>query len=295
MNKNELRAVVESLLFMSTEPLTVSDIKKIIDGVGKPSDREKPADGAMPQMPSPENDAVAQLEQMKGKLEGEISKGEIKDCLMEIVGEYRQGTGRGFELVEVAKGFQFRTRPEVTPFVKALYKAAPNRLSAPGLETLAIAAYQQPVTRARVEEIRGVESGGVLRTLLERDLVRVVGRSEDPGRPILYGTTAAFLEIFGLHALSDLPTLKDLELIDQGAPVSQGGSSEGDETAEGLFAEPSDSDFGAEDEGSHELIEDLENSLRGLRDLEKKIFTPDENQPTDQPSMSNDKVQMSKE
>ncbi|MBI4411727.1 MAG: SMC-Scp complex subunit ScpB [Deltaproteobacteria bacterium] len=292
MEKNELRGILGSLLFMSTEPLTVSDLKKIIDGVGQQGINQRAnASGALkdhfmegeaptPQrgvegaLPAPEIDPLAQIQQMQNRLKEEVSKGEIRDCLLEMTRESLETPGRGFELVEVAKGFQYRTRPEVLPFVKALYKTPPNRLSAPALETLAMVAYQQPVSRAKVEEIRGVESGSVLRTLMERNLVRVVGRSEEPGRPILYGTTVAFLEIFGLQSLSDLPTLKDLELTDQGSPSPAGGA---DEITESSFEEANDEPaLEGEDEGSHELIEDLENSLRSLRDLEKNIFAHEE-------------------
>lgn len=272
MEKNELRSIIESLLFMSTEPMTVSEIKKIIDGVKKSSSDPMSAEAPVEAEVNP----MVQLEEMQNRLEGEVSKGEIKDCLLEMIQEGQNAPGRGFELVEVAKGFQYRTRLEVTPFVKALTKISPNRLSAPGLETLAIVAYQQPVTRARVEEIRGVESGGVLKTLMERNLVRVVGRSEEPGRPILYGTTSAFLEVFGLNALSDLPTLKDLDLIEEAPPVSSGGAGMADEITESFSDEAQASNVGDEDEGSHELIEDLENSIRSLRDLEKKIFNTEE-------------------
>src|SRR3989338_8508544 len=139
MEKNELRSIIESLLFMSTEPLTVSEIKKIIDNVKRSAVEGKPVaeaesfpdgeavvqQGALPAegpQLTPEIDPLAQLEQMKSRMEGEISKGEIKDCLLEMVQEYQKTPGRGFELVEVAKGFQYRTPPQATPFVKAIAK-----------------------------------------------------------------------------------------------------------------------------------------------------------------------------
>jgi segregation and condensation protein B len=122
-------------------------------------------------------------------------------------------TGRPYEIAEVAGGWQFRTRPA---FAEAILAATPERklrLSRPALETLALIAYKQPLTRAEIEDLRSVDCGAVVKSLLERDLVRIVGRRDAPGRPALYGTSATFLEIFGLRALSDLPALREIEAI----------------------------------------------------------------------------------
>ncbi len=117
-----------------------------------------------------------------------------------------QAQGTAFQVVEVAGGFQLRTRPELAPWTTPLYQdQTPWRLSAPALETLAVVAYRQPVLRAQVEAIRGVQSGELLKQLLQRGLVRIVGRSPELGRPFLYGTTRRFLEVFGLRSLDDLP------------------------------------------------------------------------------------------
>jgi segregation and condensation protein B len=122
--------------------------------------------------------------------------------------------GRGLMVQEVAGGFRLATRPEVHAWVQRLQQVKPARLSRAALETLAIIAYRQPITRAEVEAIRGVAVDGVLRTLLERELVRMMGRKAEAGRPILYGTSAQFLEHFGLRELGDLPTLREInELI----------------------------------------------------------------------------------
>jgi segregation and condensation protein B len=115
------------------------------------------------------------------------------------------------ELVEVAGGYQFRTKPKWAEWVQRLTKAKTVKLSRSALETLAIVAYRQPIIRPRIEEIRGVDSGWVLRTLLEKGLIKVVGRKEIVGRPIVYGTTKAFLELFSLNTLSDLPTPKEIQ------------------------------------------------------------------------------------
>ena len=116
---------------------------------------------------------------------------------------------RGILLREISGGFQFHTNPQNADVIRSAMKVKPMRISWPALETLAIVAYRQPVTRAEVEEIRRVDSGGTLRFLFEKALVRILGRKEEPGRPIIYGTSAAFLELFNLKSLTDLPSLHE--------------------------------------------------------------------------------------
>ena len=122
------------------------------------------------------------------------------------------GEARGIHLAEVAGGFQFRTNPAYHAVVAKLFLAKPSKLSRAAMETLAIIAYRQPVTKAIVDEIRGVDCGAVLRSLTDFDLVAVIGKADDIGRPNLYGTTRRFLEFFGLSSLTDLPTLADFEI-----------------------------------------------------------------------------------
>jgi len=122
-------------------------------------------------------------------------------------------TGRPYEIAEVAAGYRFRTRPQYAEVILAATPERKIRLSRPALETLALIAYRQPLTRAEIEELRGVDCGAVVKSLLERDLVRIVGRRDAPGRPALYGTSSAFLETFGLRSLSDLPALREIEAI----------------------------------------------------------------------------------
>lgn len=128
---------------------------------------------------------------------------------------------RPYEIVEVGGGYQFRTRPEYGELIRAARPERPARLSRAALETLAVVAYRQPFTRAELEELRCVDCGAVLKTLLERDLLRIVGRRDTPGRPALYGSTSRFLEIFGLRSLRDLPDLREVEEMLQvaGTPV----------------------------------------------------------------------------
>jgi len=129
--------------------------------------------------------------------------------LVRALGERYDEEGRAVAVEEVAGAFQIRTRPDLAPWVRKLFAARPAKLSRAALETLAIVAYRQPVTRPDVEKIRGVDCGAVLGTLLERRLVKIMGRMDIPGRPIIYGTTREFLELFGLKDLSQLPTLRE--------------------------------------------------------------------------------------
>jgi segregation and condensation protein B len=116
---------------------------------------------------------------------------------------------RGFFLQQVSGGYQLRTRPEYADYLRKLGRSRPFKFSRPALETLAIIAYRQPVTRAEIEYLRGVDSGSVLKTLLEKHLLRILGKKDVPGKPIIYGTTREFLELFGLPDLSALPTLRE--------------------------------------------------------------------------------------
>ena len=146
--------------------------------------------------------------EMDGAIEGAL----------EVLKMAMEERGAGIELVEVAKGWQLRTIQKASPYVIRARGAKPVRLSRAAVETLAIVAYRQPLTRSEVEELRGVDCGGVLRALVSRELVRTVGRTQDPGRPLLYGTTSFFLEFFGLLDLSDLPTLRDLREMQSDDP-----------------------------------------------------------------------------
>jgi len=140
----------------------------------------------------------------------ELNKEAILEGIDKIKQEYAEGS-KGFELIEVSGGYQFRTKPRWAEWVNRLKKAKGVKLSRSALETLAIVAYRQPIIRPEIEQIRGVDSGWVLRTLLEKNLIRMMGRKDIPGRPIVYGTTKAFLELFSLNTLSDLPSLKEIE------------------------------------------------------------------------------------
>ena len=167
----DIKNIIESLLFVAEEPLTVDRLKKIL--------------------------VLAESKQ-------------ILDALDKIATDYDVRKG-GFYLHQVAGGYQIRTRPEYTQWIKRLIQPKPVRLSKAALETLAVIAYKQPVIRSEIEHIRGVDCGGVLKVLLERKFIRVLGRKEIPGRPLIYATTRHFLEVFDLKNLNDLPTPKEIE------------------------------------------------------------------------------------
>jgi segregation and condensation protein B len=168
---DDIKNIIESLLFVADEPLSIDRLKRII---------------------------------------GQAETKEIRLALEELGADYTARQG-GFYLNQVAGGYQIRTRSEYTEWIKRLLQPRPLRLSKAALETLAIIAYKQPVIRSDVEHIRGVDCGGVLRVLLERKFVRVLGRKEIPGRPLIYATTKRFLEVFDLKTLKDLPTPKEIE------------------------------------------------------------------------------------
>jgi segregation and condensation protein B len=150
---------------------------------------------------------------------------EVEDAraLVAELGREYEEQGRAFEIWEVAGGYQLRTRPEYAAYLRLLHRERPLRLSRAALETLAVVAYRQPVTRAEVEAVRGVEVDAVIRSLLDRQLVRIAGHREVPGRPMLYATTKRFLEVFGLGRIDDLPTLREMEeLLPPPAPDASG-------------------------------------------------------------------------
>ncbi len=133
---------------------------------------------------------------------------DIREAIEALEVDYAERP-RGFFLQEVAGGYQLRTRPEYADYLRKLGRSRPFRFSRPALESLAIIAYRQPVTRSEIEYLRGVDSGSVLKTLLEKHLVRILGKKDVPGKPMIYGTTKEFLELFGLPDLSSLPTLSE--------------------------------------------------------------------------------------
>ncbi len=154
----------------------------------------------------------------------EAKVSDIKSALKVLMYEY-EAMGRSFALREVASGYQFISRSHYAPYIMKMLQRSPNRLSRATMETLAIIAYKQPVLRQEIERLRGVDVGGILRTLLEKGLIRVMGRKNLPGRPLIYGTTKKFLEVFDLKDLDSLPKLKEFK--------SLGGSDQNETRVEG--------------------------------------------------------------
>lgn len=174
MEDHEIKPIMEALMFVSGDPISIDRLHDVLTEVEKPR---------------------------------------LRTLLEELKSDYAQ-SNRGLQVVEVAGGYQITTRIEMAPWIKEMEKVkAASRLSKPGLETLAIIAYKQPVTRAEIEQIRGVDAAGVLKTLMERKLVKIVGRKEVAGRPMMYGTTREFLQYFGLPDLTGLPTLKEFSEV----------------------------------------------------------------------------------
>jgi len=154
------------------------------------------------------------IQQLKDLVGTEPSTKELRQAVLQLNTEYEL-TGRVFRIEDVAGGFQMRTVPKVREWIRKVDDIKPFRLTPANLETLSIVAYKQPVTRAQIEFLRGVDSSSTLRTLLQRRLVRISGRAELPGRPTLYSTTKTFLEVFSLQSLKDLPTLAELDMEDE--------------------------------------------------------------------------------
>ena len=165
------------------------------------------------------------LNKIRNAIDEELDMSEYKTALDELITDYSEST-RGIEIVKVAGGIQIRTKLEHKDMIRRMNAAAPIRMSQAMLEVLSIVAFNQPATRERVEEIRGVECGQHLRNLMDRHLCKMVGRSDSAGRPILYGTTKEFLEIFALESLRDLPSLRDIEDM---LPQNEVGAPDGEE------------------------------------------------------------------
>lgn len=166
----QIKASLEALIFLSNRPLTIEELKKVFT---------------------------------------DVSASQIRDLALSLTKEYEENS-RGLRIVEIAGGFQMATATSCAGHIKAFYKIKhTEKLSGPALETLAIIAYKQPVTRIDIETIRGVNVDGVVRSLLEKNLIRIVGRKEVIGRPFVYGTTRFFLDYFGLKSLTELPKIEE--------------------------------------------------------------------------------------
>lgn len=204
--------IIESLLFVADAPLSVDALKKVFENV---------------------------------------ETRDIRQAIDDLMAKYRDQPG-GFALYEIAGGYQFRTRPEYKEYIGRMLQPNPQRLSRAAMETLSIVAYHQPVLRSEVEHIRGVNSGNTLRILLERKLIRVLGRREIPGRPLVYGTSKKFLETFDLKDLRDLPAPDEIEA--QNSPEAAQEASAQEDEADASDGAPSTApdDENPENDGEEE-------------------------------------------
>ncbi len=171
LQREQLKSIIECLIFTSELPLTVDKIRNVVE---------------------------------------DISKKEIKELIEELMEEY-QNQDRGIFIREVAHGYQFCTKSDYSLWVQKFRKTKPYHLTQATLETLAIVTYKQPVTKAEVEAIRGVDCSGVFKSLMDKKLVTILGKKDVIGRPFLYGTTPKFLEVFGLDKLANLPSIEAIE------------------------------------------------------------------------------------
>ncbi len=174
---SDLKPIVEALLFVSDAPLTIDKLCDILV---------------------------------------EYNRDDIRSAVVELQNDFKS-SNHGIFLAEIAGGFQFRSRKEYADTIRRLTRNSAAKFSKPALETLAIVAYRQPITRSEIEYLRGVESGGVLKTLLDKNLLRILGKKNIPGKPLIYGTSKTFLEIFNLKDLKSLPTLKEIQDLEETA------------------------------------------------------------------------------
>ena len=240
----KLKQIVEAALLAADEPLTVDQLAKLF----KPSEIDK-----------------------------DTIRADVRESLKELTGE---AEGRGYELARVASGYRYQVRQELSQWISRLWEEKPPRYTRALLETLALVAYKQPVTRGDIEQVRGVSvSQNIMRTLLERGWIRVVGQREVPGRPSMYGTTKEFLDYFNLKSLDQLPPLAEIrELIEpmvvEEAPPAEASSealATGEETADAGTAEAASDLEAADDEGAAEHQGDNVTSLHAFEDDEEDV------------------------
>ncbi len=233
LERGRIKSIIESLIFVSSEPLPLAKIRAVLESI-------------------PVNDVKSII--------GELQA----DCL---------ASDRGVYLEEVAMGYQFRTNPENTDWIAALVETKPRRFSKASLETLAIIAYNQPITRPEIENIRGVDSSSAVNLLLERRIVKIVGRKDVPGKPFLFGTTKEFLELFNLKELSELPTLQEIENLEETHPEFFENEVRDDK--------PDESDKADENEDSDsdgDVMPDEEESTAEDEPIEEKDISAEDNE-----------------
>lgn len=252
MEAHQLQPIIESLIFAAEEPLTEQGIVGIMeaDGVGREA---------------------------------------VREAINAIRASWNDDPSRGLMLADIAGGYQFRTKETLAEWIRRMNASRPAKLSLAAMETLAIVAYRQPLVRSEIEQVRGVDSGGVIKKLLEKNLIRIVGKRDEPGQPLIYGTTREFLTLFGLNSLKDLPPLADLrELAERhlagsagktDAPVAECGDDEEptEVIEDGDDEEPTEiiARLHEDEENDESALANLEYSLKSVRRLERAIFPKD--------------------
>lgn len=293
ITKEKQKAIIEAMLFMSPQPvpfnkmirklrqviraeragenLAATELVTVVDG------EETLLDEADNDNDTEAGDVLKQLLDKKNELEEDITSEDVKGLLKEIQ-DSLVFEERGIELVSVAKGYQLRTKYDISLCLKDEKIESPTRLSPSSLETLAIVAYQQPVTKQKIEDVRGVDTGGVLKTLLEKEFLRIVGRSDEPGKPLVYGTSQKFLEVFGLNTLKDLPSLQEYSTMRLSEPGDGNADGDVENDDDGYFSDEKqigvslDAEMSDISEAERAILDDLDTSLNNLKEVEGDIL-----------------------
>lgn len=241
MERKQLQAIVEALIFVSEEPMTLGSLALVLGEAG-------------------------------------VEKSAIRQVVDDLQIAYSEDASRGLDLRDIAGGYQFRSKADLAPWIQRLNVPKPTRLSPAAMETLSIVAYRQPLVRAEIEDIRGVDCGGVLKTLLERNLIRILGKREEPGSPLLYGTTSDFLSHFNLEKLGDLPPLKEYQELDLPlAHTMVDAEGAGESVEDNVPIAPIDAEQQvAMEKADQTAIDELEEQIRSLRHLERTVFPKQE-------------------
>ncbi len=231
METNLLKTILETLIFISGRPLGTSEMMEALEAVP----------------------------------DGPKATRKDLEAVLEILEKEWEERGRGIQLTRIAEGYEFRSRLGLAPWIKGMNRPKPQKLSVAGIETMALIAYRQPVTRSDIESVRGVDSGGVLKSLTDRRLIKCVGRKEEAGRPLLYATTHEFLELFGLKDLADLPPLKEFEEMAK-SQAAVAAEEQGLDVAD-LISTPEELVHVAEEDRL--ALEELDAKLKDLKNVEK--------------------------
>lgn len=268
MNINEINycSLIESLLWVAGAPIQPSQVVEIILTALESQDD--------PTLFFSQSTLFKEIEQEHAVLEELVAKARpvvteaVKNAFLVLMERYQnldREIANGFELVQVAGGYQLQTHQDNSIFVQQFLQVKPSKLSRAQIETLSIVAYKQPVTRAEIEQVRGVDCGGSLKTLLERKLLRILGKKDEVGRPLIYGTSQEFLEYFRLNSLSELPTLRDLRSLPE------------EEIEEPLMAQTllslaQGSELRGFDEADQGLLDQIDHTIKTSQDLSKKVI-----------------------